>query len=94
MSFASTSFAKKSDNDYVLTGQFTLRGVTKSVSFDVVHTGMVVDSWGQIKAGFEITGVINRLDFNVVWNTPTEDGRVALADEIKIMITAQMIKKI
>jgi len=63
LSFASTSFVQKGDDEFTLTGDLTLRGVTKSISLAVNYGGQMVDFYGNTKAGFELTGKINRKDF-------------------------------
>ena len=57
------------------------------------HTGTVVDPWGQVKAGFELSGSINRSDFGLHWSASSEDGVVVLAEEVKLMINAQLVKQ-
>ena len=59
----------------------------------VEKTGKVVDPWGQTRIGFEIEGSINRSEFGLLWNAATEDGGVALSEEVKLRITAQMLKQ-
>jgi polyisoprenoid-binding protein YceI len=75
-------------------GMFNMHGVEKEVSMNVEFTGTVVDPWGQVKAGFEMSTVVMRSDFGLLWNTATEDGGVTLSEEVKLNITAQMIKQI
>lgn len=93
MNFKSTTFKKTGDSTYQMTGIFTLKGVAKEITLNVEHTGMVVDIWGQTKAGFEITGTVNRSDYGLFWNANTEDGGVALAEEVKLSMNIQMIKQ-
>jgi len=92
LSFASTSFKKKSGEDYVLTGDLTIRGVTKSVELAVEYGGTVTDPYGQVKSGFEINGKINRKDFGLVWGATTEAGGIVVSDEVKLHLNIQMIK--
>ena len=62
LSFESTIFKKKAEGEYILTGDLTLKGHTKPIELNVEYGGTVTDGYGQVKAGFEITGKINRKD--------------------------------
>src|SRR5690349_19571717 len=63
LTFVSTGIEKKDDEEYVLTGNLTIRDITKPVSLKVNYGGTATDPWGQVKAGFEIEGKINRKEF-------------------------------
>lgn len=92
MTFKSISFSKKSESDYTLAGDLTIRGTTKMVLFDVVYNGTVQGFGGDFKvAAFEIYGKINRKDFGLGWSALTEAGGVVVADEVKIEINAEVI---
>lgn len=93
ITFTSTDFKKKSDSEYVLTGDLTIRDVTKPVELSVEYNGSAVDPYGNEKVGFEINGKINRKDFNLKWNAVTEAGGVVVSDEVKLQLDAQMIKQ-
>jgi polyisoprenoid-binding protein YceI len=84
---------RKEGNVYDLDGNFTIRGVQKPITLKVEFTGTALDLYGQRKAGFEISGLINRNDFGLTWNATTEDGGLALAEEVQLAISAQMIKQ-
>lgn len=92
ISFKSTSFTKDGD-DYKLTGDLTIKDVTKSVTLDVEHGGVAGDFYGNTKAGFEVTGKINRKDFGLVWDGVTEAGSVVLGSDIKLIINVQFAKQ-
>jgi polyisoprenoid-binding protein YceI len=92
LSFASNSFLKTSGDDYVLTGDMTIRDVTKPVKLQVEYTGSMTDPYGQEKLGFEINGKINRKDFGLKWNAVTEAGGVVVSDDVKLHLQVQMIK--
>lgn len=81
----------KNGGDYKLTGDLTIREVTKKVMLAVDYNGTVKDPWGNTKAGFEITGKLNRKDFGLVWNTITEAGGMLVGEEVKIVINAQLM---
>jgi len=93
LTFESTSFEKTDDEDYKLTGNLTIRDVTKPVVLNVSYEGTVNDPWGQVKAGFEITGKINRKDFGLSWNAATETGGILLSEEVKLVLNVQMTKQ-
>ncbi len=84
MTFKSTSFKKVAGNKYELVGNLTIRDVTKSVKFDVTYGGTVKDPYGNIKAGFKATSVINRSEFGLKWSAMTEAGGAVVSDEVTI----------
>ena len=89
MTFRSTEIVVKDGKEVAVTGDLTLRGVTKPVTFDVEYGGTTVDGYGNTKAGFEATAKINRQDFGVAWNAATEAGGLTLGDEVSITIDGQ-----
>lgn len=93
LTFTSTSFTKKSDDEYSLVGDLTIKGTTKNVELNVEYGGTATDPWGQVKAGFEISGKINRKDFGLTWGAVTEAGGVVVSDEVKLHLAVQMIKQ-
>lgn len=83
--FVATDIKKKSDNNYDVTGDLTMVGTTKPVTFDVVFEGQSKDPMsGNIAAGFSGETTINRKDFGLTWNAALETGGVLVADEVKI----------
>lgn len=87
-----TSTVVRVDGDDILVdGDLTLRGVTKPVTFEVEFGGFTVDGYGNSKVGFEAEATINRKDFGVNWNAPTEAGGLTLGDEVKLEIEGQGI---
>jgi len=93
MSFTSTAFAPKGDGHYTLTGDLTIRDVTKSVTLDVEFGGVMVDFYGNTKAGFEISGSINRKDYGLSWDAVTEAGGIVVSDTVKLVINLQLQKQ-
>lgn len=81
------------DKKAKLHGNLTIRDITKPITLDVEHGGSVVDPYGQTKAGFTVTGKINRKDFNLKWNAVTEAGQIVVSDEIKIHCEIQLVKQ-
>ena len=92
LTFKSTSIVKKSDDEYELTGDLTIRDITKSVTLSVEYGGTVTDPWGQVKAGFELNGKISRQEFGLKWNAMTETGGIVVSDEVKLHLGVQMVK--
>lgn len=93
ITFTSSSFVKKGDNEYKLNGDLTIFGITKPVSLNVEHGGSVVDPWGQNKEGFEIEGKIKRSDFGLKWNALTEAGGAVVSDDVRLALNVQMVKQ-
>ena len=93
LKFTSTEFKKVSDDDYTLTGNLTIKDVTKPVTLKVEFLGLAKDPWGQIKAGFEATGKINRTDFGLTWNAALEAGGVLVSEDIKLNFNVQFVKQ-
>lgn len=90
MKFVSTSFKKKSGSAYELTGDLTIRDVTKKVTFAVKYGGTTKDPYGNTKAGFKATGTINRLEYGLKWNTLTEAGGAVVGADIDLTINLEM----
>jgi len=76
-----------------LHGDLTIRETTKPVTVNVEFGGMVVDPYGQTKAGFTVNGKISRKDFGLVWNAVTEAGQVVVSDDIRLHCEIQLIKQ-
>jgi polyisoprenoid-binding protein YceI len=93
LSFESTGIQKKSENTFALNGNLTIRGVIRPVTLNVEFGGTMTDPWGQEKAGFEISGSINRKDFDLKWSATTEAGGIVVSDEVKLQLAVQMIKQ-
>ncbi|HNV29095.1 MAG TPA: YceI family protein [Cyclobacteriaceae bacterium] len=83
---------KISGDTYKLDGELTMRGTTKAVVLDVEFGGIMVDPWGNTKAGFEINGKLNRKDFGLNWNALTEVGGMVVSEEVKLHINAELAK--
>lgn len=90
--FVSTKFDKTGEDTYTMTGNLTIRGTTKEVTLNVEAGGIIVDPWGNTKAGFEITGRINRFDYGLHWNSVTEAGGLVVGPEIKLALNVEMTK--
>lgn len=91
--FEGTNYEKVSDDNFKLSGNLTIKGKTKPVTVNVEFGGIVVDPYGQTKAGFTVTGKINRKEFGLTWNAVTEAGSVVVSDEIKLLAEIQLVKQ-
>ena len=92
ITFKSTSLTKDGD-DYKLTGDLTIKGVTKPVTLDVEFGGSAADFYGNTKAGFEVTGKINRKEFGLTWDGVTEAGSIVVGEDIKLFANVQFAKQ-
>ncbi|MDH5382397.1 MAG: YceI family protein [Cyclobacteriaceae bacterium] len=82
----------KEGDDYFLQGPLTIRETTQDLKLAVEFGGIMVDPYNNTKAGFEITGKINRKEFGLSWNAITEAGGVVVSDYVKLIINAQIVK--
>ncbi len=92
ITFKSTSFTKTGD-DFNLEGHLTIKDVTKPVTLKVEFGGTAADFYGNLKAGFEVTGKISRKEFGLTWDGITEAGAIVLGDDVKLSINAQFAKQ-
>ncbi|WP_426493289.1 YceI family protein [Hymenobacter sp. 102] len=92
ITFESTSLTK-SGSDYKLTGNLTIKDVTKPVTLDVEYGGTATDFYGNTKAGFEVSGKINRKDFGLTWEGITEAGSIVVGEDVKLIASVQFAKQ-
>jgi polyisoprenoid-binding protein YceI len=78
--------------EFKLTGDLTIRDVTRPITLDVTFEGETKDPWGGERAGFSAKGKIDRRDFGLTWNQVLEAGGVAVGNEIKINVEVEAIK--
>ncbi|GCF09693.1 YceI family protein [Dictyobacter arantiisoli] len=83
ITFKSTNVTK-AGSDYKVTGDLTIRDVTKSVTFDVEYSGIIKDPYGLQRTGFTATTKISRKEFGLVWNGLLETGGAVIGDEVKL----------
>jgi polyisoprenoid-binding protein YceI len=89
ISFKSTKMKATGKDTYDVTGQFTMRGVTKEITLPVTVLGEMKDGRGTPKIGFETTTTLNRKDYGVNWNRALDAGGYILADDVKVTITLE-----
>ena len=76
-----------------MTGDLTMRGVTKRITLPVTYLGEVKDPWGHVKAGFETAITLNRKDFGINWNKALDQKSVLVGDEVKVSISIEALKQ-
>lgn len=94
ITFTGNTFEKSSTKDhYELYGELTMKGITKQIKLDVEFGGIMKDPWGNEKAGFTLTGTINRKDWGLLWNAAMETGGIMLGEEVKINCEIELVKQ-
>lgn len=81
------------DQTVKVTGDLTMRGVTKPVTLDLTYGGMATDGYGNEKVGFSMRGKVNRKDWGINWNKNLDRGGVTVSDEVTIEIDGQGVKQ-
>jgi len=94
ITFVSTKLDKVDAGNFKLQGDLTIKGVTKPVSLDVEFGGIGKDPWGNTKAGFTLSGKINRKDWGLNWNAALESGGVLVSEDVKILAEVQLVKQV
>lgn len=93
ITFASTKIEPTGGNDYAVTGNLTMRGVTKAITIPVTFLGTAGDPWGNQRIAFEGEVTINRKDFGLNWNAALEAGGFLVGDDVKIALSVQAVGK-
>ena len=91
ITFRSTAVEDKGDGSYVLTGDLTIKDVTRPVRLDLEYLGTVVSPWGDQRAGFSASTEISRKDWGLGWNVALEAGGVVVGDKVKLDIDAEAV---
>ncbi len=91
--FKSKKLTAAGKNKYKLTGDITMHGVTKEIVLDVIYKGTVVDPFKNTKAGFKLSGTLNRNDFGLSWNGKLASGEILVGNEVELLINIELIKK-
>ena len=91
MTYRSTGI-RVEDGEYILDGDLTLKGVTKTVPLHLELNGFGPDPYGGTRAGFTATGELNRRDFNVNFSAPMQNGGVVVADKIQLHLEIEAVK--
>jgi polyisoprenoid-binding protein YceI len=93
LNFESTRLEKIAEEEYKLYGILTMRGISKNIVLNVEVGGITKDPWGNTRAGFSVTGKINRQDFGVSFGAVTETGGLLLDNEVKVYANVQFVKQ-
>src|SRR5215207_4236283 len=94
ITFVSTAIKPSGDETFTVTGDLTIRGVTKSVDIDFEYTGAATDPFGNSRIGLEGSVVVNRKDFGVSWNAALEGGGVLVSEKVALEIEISAIKNV
>ncbi|MGV9386131.1 YceI family protein [Nonomuraea sp. NPDC003707] len=92
ITFDSTSVKHKGGDSFEVTGDLTIRGVTRQITIPLDCTGSAIDAQGLIRVGFEGSIVINRKDFDITYNAVLETGGVMISDKITLELDLSAIK--
>ena len=93
LTFVSTKMEKVSDENYKMHGTLNMRGVSKEIVLNVEFGGIAQDPWGNTRAGFGVTGKINRKDFGVSFSMVSETGGIMLGEDVSISANAEFVKE-
>lgn len=93
LTFKSTGVEKIDDEHYKIMGDLTIRDVTKPLELDAQYLGTADDFYGQHKAGFEITGIINRQEYGLKWSAVTEAGKIVVSNDVRLNLNVQVVKQ-
>jgi polyisoprenoid-binding protein YceI len=93
MTFESTAFLLDPDGTFTLTGNLTIRGVTRLVTLVGDYLGTDTDPWGGTRIGFDATTTISRSDFGLDFNIPLDGGRLLVGDKVDITLTVQAVQQ-
>ena len=92
ITFASTAVERLDDATYRVTGDLTIKGVTKSVTIDFEYTGYAVDPFGNHRIGFEGSTTVNRKDWGVNWNAALDAGGVLVSEKVTLELEVSAIR--
>jgi polyisoprenoid-binding protein YceI len=92
LTFTGSSLEKTDEDEYLLKGMLNMKGFSNEVSLAVEFGGINKDPWGNEKAGFSISGKLNRKDWGLTWNAALETGGVLVSDEVKLNSEIQLVR--
>jgi polyisoprenoid-binding protein YceI len=92
ITFKSTEINKLDNGDYAIDGLLTIRDIELPITLSGTYNGNDVDAYGQTKYGFELEGVIKRSEYGLSFNAVGEKGGILVSDEVKLIVSIQMMK--
>ncbi len=92
MTFVSKRVTGAGTGKFELTGDLTIRGVTREMKLDVVQTGGGKDPWGNARIGFNVRGELSRSEWGLTWNQALEAGGVLVSDKVELDIEVQVVE--
>lgn len=93
LNFKSTSIKDNGDGELNIEGELSIRDITKPVVLKAEFGGIVVDPYGQTKAGLTVNGKIKRSEYDLKWNAITEAGSIVVSDEVRLIAELQFVKQ-
>ena len=93
ITFNSTELRKINEGQFQLTGDLTIKDITRSIVLDVEYSGLLKDPWGNTRIAASVSGKINRKDFGLGWNAALEAGGLLVGEDIKLLAEVQLIKE-
>ena len=93
LTFKSTRVTPGDDGAIVVTGDLTIRGVTRSIELHVERNGRLKDPWGNDRAGFTARATVDRKDFGLTWNKVLDSGGLAIGDKVSIEIELEAVRQ-
>jgi len=94
LEFQSTRFEKLNNEEYKVYGNLTMKGVTAPIALNLEYSGVTKDPWGNERAGFIVTGIVKRSQWNIQFNATMETGGVVLGEDVKLHAEIQMVKEV
>ncbi|MBS1776622.1 MAG: YceI family protein [Bacteroidetes bacterium] len=93
LEFVSKKMEQIDEENFLLTGDLTIRGTTKPITLKVEFGGTTLDPWGNTRVGFSIEGKLNRKEYGLNWSAMTEAGGMVVSDEVRLFVNAEFIKQ-
>lgn len=93
ITFVGKNLMPEGGKEYKLVGDLTMHGVTKEVELDVKYNGMIKDPWGNTRAGFKVSGELDRTDYGLVYNSALEAGGLLIGEEVEIQVNLELVKE-
>jgi polyisoprenoid-binding protein YceI len=93
ITFKSKYMKKLNDNEYELIGNLTIKNVTKEIKLNVEYNGTIKDPYGKTRAGFKLSGKLDRFDYGLEWSKTIETGGLVVGKEVKIDAEIEVVKQ-